>query len=72
MSIEMCKVNNLFTIERVSVYGQVDGWIDEQMECFGGGREQDVVWDGMVWGGWIGKGDVGWVMVLSLVGLGWG
>ena len=45
MSIGMCKVNNLFTIKRVSVcvqvdvYGRMDG-------MFWWGREQDVVWDG--------------------------
>ena len=33
--------------------GQIDG-------MWGWGCEQDVVWDGMVWGSWIGKGDVGW------------
>ena len=34
-------------------YRQMDG-------MSGCGCEQDVVWDGMVWGGWVGKGDVGW------------
>ena len=39
--------------------GRVDDrGIDRWMGCFGVD--------------WIGKGDVGWVIVLSLVGLGWG
>ena len=44
MSIEIYKVNNLFTIERVSVYvfvyGWVCGWIDRWMDGMSGwGRE---------------------------------
>ena len=30
------------------------------MECFGGDVNRMVCGMGMVWGGWIGKGDVGW------------
>ena len=53
MSIGIYKVNNLFTIKRVSVCvwmgvynGQIDG-------MFGWWREQDGVWDGIVWW-WLG------------------
>lgn len=35
-----------------------DRWMIDGM--FWWRREQDVVLDGMVWGGWVGKGDVGW------------
>ena len=35
----------------------IDRWMDGMSGC---GCEQDVVGDGMVWGGWVGKGDVGW------------
>ena len=57
MSIGMCKVNNLFTIKRVSVYVFVYGWVrvdDRWMECLGGGVNRIVCGDGMVWGGEIG------------------
>ena len=53
MSIEIYKVNNLFTIERVSVY--VDGCVDGQIDgMFWWGCEQDVVWDDEEW--WMGLG----------------
>ena len=69
MSIGIYNVNKLFTIKRVSETCKrldIDRWIDGM---FWWGREQDVMGDGMVWGSWIGKGDVDWAMVLSLVGL---
>ena len=50
MSIEIYKVNKLFTIKRVSVcvgrYVQKEGQIDGM---FWWGCEQDGMWDGMVW-----------------------
>ena len=61
MSIGMCKVNKLFTIERVSVDGCV--WKDEWIDGMSGwGREQDGVWR---WG-YVGVDRLG----LQLVGLG--
>ena len=65
MSIEIYKVNKLFTIERVSVYVQMDGRIDEQMECFS--RDVNRMQCGMGWsgGGWIGKGDGSGAKMLS-------
>ena len=43
--------------KRVSVCVWVDVQMDRQMDGMSGqGREQDVVWDGMVWGGWLGWG----------------
>ena len=39
MSIGIYKVNNLFTIKRVSVCGGwmcMEGWMDRWMECFDG------------------------------------
>ena len=66
MSIVIYKVNNLFTIKRVSVY---DRWMKGQIDgMFQWGREQDVVWDGMVWGGEIGWDRVGQCGVM----IGWG
>ena len=56
MSIEMCKVNNLFTIERVSVYVFVygwvcmEGWMDRWMECFGGDVNRMVCGGGVIVG----------------------
>ena len=60
MSIVIYKVNNLFTIKRVIVYVQMDGRIDEQMECFG--EDVNRMQCGMGWSGvgWVWKGDVGW------------
>ena len=52
MSIEIYKVNNLFTIKRVSVYVQVDVYrqIDRWMDgMFWWWREQDGVGDGVAW-----------------------
>ena len=72
MSIEIYKVNNLFTIKRVSVYVFVYGWM-----CMDGWNVLVQAWIGWCvgWDGlgvdWDRKGSVGWVMVLSLVGLGW-
>ena len=59
MSIEIYKVNNLFTIKRVSVCVWVG--VYRQMECLGRDVNRMVCEDGIVWGcDWIGKGDVGW------------
>lgn len=65
MSIGMCKVNNLFTIERVGVYVQMDRRIDEQMECFG--EDVNRMQCGMGWSGvdWVWKGDGSGVKMLS-------
>ena len=65
MSIEIYKVNNLFTIKRVSVYVQMDGRIDEQMECFGEDVNRMVCGGGWSGVGWIGKGDGSGAKMLS-------
>ena len=59
MSIEIYKVNNLFTIERVSVYVFV--WVDvyRWMECLG--RDVNRMQCGMGCVGWLVRlGNVGW------------
>ena len=44
----------------------VDVWASKRIDgMFWWGREQDVVWDGMGQGGWIGKGDGSGVKMLS-------
>ena len=55
MSIEIYKVNNLFTIKRVSVYGWVGVQMNRQIEYLG----RDV--NRMQWGmGWSGVVGLGW------------
>ena len=57
MSIEIYKVNNLFTIKRVSVYVFVygwmciDRWMDGWMECLGRDANRMVCEIGCVEGG---------------------
>ena len=65
MSIEIYKVNKLFTIERVSVYVSGCVWMGRQMECLG--RDVNRMQCGMGWSGvgWVGKGDGGGAKMLS-------